>query len=133
MTTTDELPPLPETVYGLFYEAPGDGEDEGWQEFVDEPGYTSEKMRAYATAARAPLLAELDRLRAKVSDMRAEAERDRMQLAALRERAESAELDAQRYRAFFERGPMVCFMGQEYTDKAECDAAIDAAIKGSAA
>ena len=95
MTTTDELPPLPEPHHIGHYGV---------------ARYSTCQMEYYATAARAPLLAELD---------------------ALRERAESAERDAQRYRAFFDSGPSVCFMGRDYTNKAECDAAIDAAIKGS--
>jgi hypothetical protein len=67
---------------------------------------------AAIAAARAPLLAEIE---------------------ALRKRAEDAERDAARYRAFFERGPVVCFDGREFVNKGECDSAIDAAIKGGAA
>jgi len=50
---TDNLPPLPETVYGLFYEAPSSDGDEGYQELVDEPAYTAAQMQAYARAALA--------------------------------------------------------------------------------
>ena len=73
-----------------------------------EPYYSE----AEKEAARAPLLAEIE---------------------ALRKRAEDAERDAARYRAFFERGPVVCFDGREFANKGECDSAIDAAIKGAAA
>ncbi|HEY1129159.1 MAG TPA: hypothetical protein VGF12_07130 [Roseateles sp.] len=47
------LPPLPETVYSLFYEDEGDEDhgDEGYQEVLDEPGYTAKEMRDYARAA----------------------------------------------------------------------------------
>lgn len=47
--------------------------------------------------------------------------------AVLKERA-----DAERYRAFFDRGLTVCFGGEEYHNKADCDAAIDAAIRARA-
>ena len=119
MTATDELPPLPDP-FDYCYEWDGPygtrkfsaASHNGMKPTRSVPLFNAEKMRDYATAARAPLLAELD---------------------ALRERAESAERDAQRYRAFFDSGPSVCFMGRDYTNRAECDAAIDAAIKGSAA
>ena len=41
--------------------------------------------------------------------------------------------DAMRYRAFFTSGLPVCFEGQEYYSKADCDADIDAALKGASA
>lgn len=44
------LPELPHTTYSLFYEQPGDLEDEGYQYVLDEPGYTAAQMRAYALA-----------------------------------------------------------------------------------
>jgi len=43
-------PALPETIYGLFCEVPGsisEG-DEGYQEFLDEAGYTADQLRTYA-------------------------------------------------------------------------------------
>lgn len=40
--------------------------------------------------------------------------------------------DAERYRAFFDSGLPVCFMGQEFRSKEECDKAIDAAIRSAA-
>jgi len=45
------LPELPDTPYSLFYEQPGDFEDEGYQYVMDEPGYTADQMRAYALQA----------------------------------------------------------------------------------
>lgn len=55
---TGELPPLPDTDYKLFYEDDGDEDhgDEGYQEVLDEPGYTAKEMRDYARAvlAQAP-------------------------------------------------------------------------------
>jgi hypothetical protein len=39
--------------------------------------------------------------------------------------------DARRYRAFFESGLPVCFRGDEFYSKTECDSAIDAAIERS--
>jgi hypothetical protein len=48
---SDNLPPLPETVYGLFYEAQASDDDEGYQELLDEPAYTADQMRTYARAA----------------------------------------------------------------------------------
>lgn len=48
----DNLPPLPETVYGLFYEDQT-SDDEGYQEVLDEPAYTADQMKAYARAALA--------------------------------------------------------------------------------
>lgn len=50
MTTTPAMPELPETTYSLFYEQPGDLDDEGYQYVLDEPGYTANQMRAYALA-----------------------------------------------------------------------------------
>lgn len=41
--------------------------------------------------------------------------------------------DARRYAAFFTSGLPVCFEGQEHYSKADCDAAIDAALKGASA
>lgn len=41
--------------------------------------------------------------------------------------------EARRYAAFFTSGLPVCFEGQEYYSKADCDAAIDAALKGATA
>lgn len=51
----DDLPPLPATDYRLFYEDEGDEDhgDEGYQEVLDEPGYTAKEMRDYARAALA--------------------------------------------------------------------------------
>ena len=50
-------------------------------------------------------------------------------------RALLADLDAmreaRRYAAFFTSGLPVCFEGQEHYSKADCDAAIDAALKGA--
>lgn len=55
-----ELPPLPATDYRLFYEDDGDEDhgDEGYQEVLDEPGYTAKEMRDYARAAIRAALAE---------------------------------------------------------------------------
>lgn len=43
-------PELPHTIYGLFYEEPGSisEQDEGYQEFLDEAGYTADQLRTYA-------------------------------------------------------------------------------------
>jgi hypothetical protein len=55
MSNEITLPPLPETTYKLFYEDDGDEDhgDEGYQEVLDEPGYTANQMHAYARAALA--------------------------------------------------------------------------------
>jgi hypothetical protein len=38
-------PPMPKSQYGLFYEVPpSEFDDEGYQEFIDEPGYTSAQL-----------------------------------------------------------------------------------------
>jgi hypothetical protein len=40
-------PPMPKSQYGLFYEVPpSEFDDEGYQEFIDEPGYTSAQLTA---------------------------------------------------------------------------------------
>lgn len=49
MDKSFELPPLPESSYGLFFDAHQD--DEYWQEFVDAEGFTADQMQAYARAA----------------------------------------------------------------------------------
>lgn len=55
--SNETLPPLPETIYGLFYESDDAGDGDGtYQEFVDAPGYSAEQMRAYAHAAIAQVL-----------------------------------------------------------------------------
>jgi hypothetical protein len=42
---------LPTTPYGLMYEAEPGPEDEGWIEYLDEPGYTAAQMRLHAKQA----------------------------------------------------------------------------------
>ena len=42
---------LPLTPYGLMYEAEAGPDDEGWIEYLDEPGYTAAQMRLHAKQA----------------------------------------------------------------------------------
>jgi GTPase Era involved in 16S rRNA processing len=50
MADSFELPPLPETTYGLFCTSPVNDDGEWQYKFVDTPGYTSDQTRAYARA-----------------------------------------------------------------------------------
>lgn len=54
-------------------------------------------------------------------------------LRALLADLDAMRADARRYAAFFMSGLPVCFEGQEYYSKADCDAVIDAALKGASA
>lgn len=54
-------------------------------------------------------------------------------LRALLADLDAMRAEARRYAAFFTSGLPVCFEGQEYYSKADCDAAIDAALKGASA
>lgn len=54
-------------------------------------------------------------------------------LRALLADLDAMRAEARRYEAFFTSGLPVCFEGQEYYSKADCDAAIDAALKGASA
>lgn len=53
-------------------------------------------------------------------------------LRALLADLDAMRAEARRYAAFFTSGLPVCFEGQEHYSKADCDAAIDAALKGAA-
>lgn len=48
------------------------------------------------------------------------------EIAELRAKVESLAADAGRYKAFFSAGLPICFMGNDYNNKADLDAAIDA-------
>lgn len=54
-------------------------------------------------------------------------------LRALLADLDAIRADAQRYAAFFTSGLPVCFEGQDHYSKADCDATIDAALKGASA
>lgn len=45
------------------------------------------------------------------------------------QRVHEEQADAARYRAFFDAALTVTFMGETYSSKADCDAAIDAYLK----
>ena len=46
-----KLPPLPETLYQLYYEWPDDEDGCGGSEVVDGDAYTADQMHSYARAA----------------------------------------------------------------------------------
>lgn len=52
-------------------------------------------------------------------------------LRALLADLDAMRAEARRYAAFFTSGLPVCFQGQEHYNKSDCDAAIDAALKGA--
>ena len=49
--TDEELPPLPDTAYQLYYEWPDDEDGYGGSEVVDADAYTTDQMREFARAA----------------------------------------------------------------------------------
>lgn len=52
-------------------------------------------------------------------------------LRALLADLDAMRAEARRYAAFFTSGLPVCFEGKEHYSKADCDADIDAALKGA--
>ena len=82
---------------------------------------TEEQVTFYFNAAK-PGNNALDKLMTRLEDAA---------IRALLADLDAMRADAQRYRAFFTSGLPVCFEGQDHYSKADCDAAIDAALKGA--
>ncbi len=91
---SDNLPPLPDTPYSLYYEWPDDEDGYGGSEVIADNGYTADQMRAYAAAAVAAERERCGRVYgSREVAMSDEIQRLRAEVKALRELWDEAEME----------------------------------------
>lgn len=130
MTTKTEitLPPLPMPIRGSAFvrgHAPDDDRLREWGRAAVEADRADHLRDATKMMTADELAQEIRRVDGKHS-MGAGALAEALMPFLRRSSGQDRE-DAQRYRAFFDAGLPVTFLGEDYRDKSSLDAAIDAA------
>jgi hypothetical protein len=103
-----------------------------YRERLDRWYYTSGRCTVELNAIAAEADAEIAALKAERDALKKERHELSGELHIVQQREWLYEDDAARYRAFFDAGLPITFMGVEYHAKADLDAAIDTERKGSA-